>query len=718
MSATMTSQKTSKSPCGCGCSGGKTPPSCSCGCPECATCQDMGYTRPLFFAGQLLTEDDLQQFTDYVVAKNRLHTRYLAGTGVVCGLQVTCEPCGGGKVIVNPGYALDCCGNDIVLSCSQTLDINKMVRDLKLKLRGGYDCGDPCAGSETGSQSGGTTSSEYQANRGGAATSKPTLEPPPPKPTIPAHKYCLYVKYCELPSDPVSPYATDAPCGPTTTCLPTRCREGFTFELRCPAPCEAESPICCNIWSCIGDRTAREKTVKDSGFLSVYGGRILEAWERLHNDPALPIEDIPAYLQRVQHHTGTLNEALAALESSESKEKVKESVLWSFVNAVSSLSSDLALFWVQPHDKRVQIERQAHKDDKDSVNTAEKALAVASKEYLEERFFVAEGIPSALERAYVATLFSLVRELVSFSDEASKRKAGAPVQLTQTSLRFLAAGAVFGPRFRSEATSSLEAQRDWLIYHLERSPQTCCDLLREVCAVTLPAPGTPEQSTAADARLLGEASQILTRAVKDVLRGCICNALNPPCPSCDDTGVLLACLTVEDCRVKDICNAVREFVLTPVNLRYWIPEIGRIGKEIAEWCCECGCEKDEPRKPDRDDWGGLGVGPAPPYVRMLLRMLAEECPEPGKPKDERSRHRLSQWIETWHASVTGPATGVSLAAGARAIQEVVPAATATLEEELRAALRDLESMRDEHKKLLDRVARLEKPRQQKAQPEA
>src|SRR5271166_1935537 len=149
MSTTMTSPKTSKSPCGCGGSSATTAAPCNCGCAECATCEDQGYTRPLFFAGQLLTEDDLKQLTDYVVAKNRLHARYLAGSGVVCGLDVYCEPCGGGKVIVNPGYALDCCGNDIVLSCPQTLDINKMVRDLKLKLRGGYDCGDPCAGSET-----------------------------------------------------------------------------------------------------------------------------------------------------------------------------------------------------------------------------------------------------------------------------------------------------------------------------------------------------------------------------------------------------------------------------------------------------------------------------------------------------------------------------------------------------------------------------------------
>src|SRR4029079_11311027 len=78
-------------------------------------------------------------------AKNRLHNRYLFGQGVVCGFEVTCQPCGGGKVVVHPGYALDCCGNDVVLSCAQTLDVNALVRDLRQRLLGGYDCGDPCA---------------------------------------------------------------------------------------------------------------------------------------------------------------------------------------------------------------------------------------------------------------------------------------------------------------------------------------------------------------------------------------------------------------------------------------------------------------------------------------------------------------------------------------------------------------------------------------------
>src|SRR5689334_5717378 len=109
-----------------------------------STCQTETMIRPLFFAGQLLTEDDLQQLEDYVGAKHRLHNRYVFGSGVVCGFEVLCDPCGGGRISVRPGYALDCCGNDLVLTCGTSLDVNAMIRDLLRDERGGVDCGDPC----------------------------------------------------------------------------------------------------------------------------------------------------------------------------------------------------------------------------------------------------------------------------------------------------------------------------------------------------------------------------------------------------------------------------------------------------------------------------------------------------------------------------------------------------------------------------------------------
>jgi hypothetical protein len=99
----------------------------SCCCPACVGLECL--ERPRFFAGQLLTETELNSAQDYVRAKNRLHNRYLHGWGVVCGLEVVCNDCDG-FVTVKQGYAIDPCGEDIVLCADQSFDVLKAIRDL------------------------------------------------------------------------------------------------------------------------------------------------------------------------------------------------------------------------------------------------------------------------------------------------------------------------------------------------------------------------------------------------------------------------------------------------------------------------------------------------------------------------------------------------------------------------------------------------------------
>src|ERR1044071_9745845 len=86
--------------------------------PSCQPCPDCGglecLCRPRFFAGQLLTEQDLNRLDHYMVEKSKLHNRYLVGWGVVCGLEVLCDQCEE-RVRVTPGYALSPCGEDIVV---------------------------------------------------------------------------------------------------------------------------------------------------------------------------------------------------------------------------------------------------------------------------------------------------------------------------------------------------------------------------------------------------------------------------------------------------------------------------------------------------------------------------------------------------------------------------------------------------------------------------
>jgi hypothetical protein len=97
-------------------------------CPACGGLECL--CRPRFFAGQLLTEEDLNRLDHYIVAKNRLHNRHLFGTGVVCGLEVvcaTCTPAGNSTVVVRPGYALSPCGNDIVICREEAVDICELI---------------------------------------------------------------------------------------------------------------------------------------------------------------------------------------------------------------------------------------------------------------------------------------------------------------------------------------------------------------------------------------------------------------------------------------------------------------------------------------------------------------------------------------------------------------------------------------------------------------
>src|SRR5262245_63996180 len=89
-------------------------------CPTCGALECL--CRPRFFAGQLLTEQDLNRLDQYIIAKNRLHNRYLVGHGVACGLEVRCHPCGN-LVTVSPGYAINGCGDDIIVCSQDTVDV-------------------------------------------------------------------------------------------------------------------------------------------------------------------------------------------------------------------------------------------------------------------------------------------------------------------------------------------------------------------------------------------------------------------------------------------------------------------------------------------------------------------------------------------------------------------------------------------------------------------
>jgi hypothetical protein len=72
--------------------------------------------RPNFYAGKLLTADDLRAEQEYQREKLWQHNRLLHGYGIVVGLEVGLQENDDGstQVIVAPGYALDGWGREIV----------------------------------------------------------------------------------------------------------------------------------------------------------------------------------------------------------------------------------------------------------------------------------------------------------------------------------------------------------------------------------------------------------------------------------------------------------------------------------------------------------------------------------------------------------------------------------------------------------------------------
>jgi hypothetical protein len=108
-------------------------------CPACGGLECL--CRPRFYAGQLLTEEELNGLESYVVEKNKLHNRYLHGWGTVCGLEVVCHPCSD-RVTVKAGYALSPCGEDIIVCRDESVPICAMIEQCRTKERD-WECEPP-----------------------------------------------------------------------------------------------------------------------------------------------------------------------------------------------------------------------------------------------------------------------------------------------------------------------------------------------------------------------------------------------------------------------------------------------------------------------------------------------------------------------------------------------------------------------------------------------
>lgn len=80
--------------------------------------QSQSFKRLRFFLGHVLTTEGFQLEQDYFREKSKLHNRSLHGFGIVSGLKVQVES---GQIVVEPGLALDCEGNELVVTAAQSI---------------------------------------------------------------------------------------------------------------------------------------------------------------------------------------------------------------------------------------------------------------------------------------------------------------------------------------------------------------------------------------------------------------------------------------------------------------------------------------------------------------------------------------------------------------------------------------------------------------------
>ncbi len=99
------------------------------GC-DCGTCAVTHFERNNYFTGKLLLERDFTDEQEYVLAKLRHHNQRLHGSGVVCGLRMVQHPnrdCRTRFVRLTPGTAVDCCGNDVLVTDEEDVELASLA---------------------------------------------------------------------------------------------------------------------------------------------------------------------------------------------------------------------------------------------------------------------------------------------------------------------------------------------------------------------------------------------------------------------------------------------------------------------------------------------------------------------------------------------------------------------------------------------------------------
>lgn len=503
----------SKSDCGCGCGGASVTPS--------------AFVRPRFFAGQLLTEDDLSLLVDYVAGKDRLHNRTVSGPGVVCGLEVSCDPCGGGTVAVHPGHALDSRGNDIVLNCKEKVDVAALVRELTVSSLG-VDCGDPCE--------------DFQRH------------------------YGLFVRYEETPVDPVAPYATEEPC-PSPGCSPSRIQEGFRFLVRCDKTEDHRYNPVSKLMAAIGPQAAFD----DVRLLAQRLGFYLD-----------PMAITAAASSRAFRFDGSdqkrFVDSLDRLRNI-GPDPLSPPVAEGMTEHVRALAGAIARF--DTYDDAGQAQLRTDFPELDDVEQAREILGTACGLLAEAN--AEEVWPDEAHREVAVAVVAEAAARIANHDTAAPLEVRLLAQGTPIDN-------VLAVRFRSDLVRIREWLLGRLDRAPAVADCTLRDKVRGAPVpqpLPRPEPDSGQRLTLVDLEQLAGAAGVLIAALRGFVIDAMCATLNPPCPDRTDTDVLLAHLEVNGCDVVRVCTATREQVL-PGGSAYgeWLPKLFPLREWAQELCCQ------------------------------------------------------------------------------------------------------------------------------------
>jgi hypothetical protein len=125
-------------------------------------------------------------------------------------------------------------------------------------------------------------------------------------------------------------------------------------------------------------------------------------------------------------------------------------------------------------------------------------------------------------------------------------------------------------------------------YFAKSSAVTHCEILTDLAAIQVPTP-SPNTGVAVYVGIVAEIKLLVAYALLD----CICFSLLPACaPDPCDNRLILACVTVQDGKIIDICHFTgRKQLITFPVLRYWLGPLGldniikAIERILEFFCC-------------------------------------------------------------------------------------------------------------------------------------